>query len=1004
MRRRARSILATVALLTGTLAVTPLAQAEPGAASGASNGTGASGKYGKQGSSGDDSGDGLSVWHAKVTKAQIPLIIAAGVDGHELGERVPADGTATIELHLTAEQAGELRGQGVTITEHTLSAAARQRVEAAGDGVFRPYAGDNGLQREILATAQANPRLTKAISIGKSVNGQDILALKISKGAKTIRDGAKPATLYMSNQHAREWITPEMTRRLMHHYLTNYGKDPRITRLVDSSELWFVLSANPDGYDHTFTGTAERQWRKNLRDNNADGRITAADGVDLNRNFSYKWGYDNEGSSPDPFDETYRGTAPGSEPETKVIDAFQKRIGFQYGINYHSAAELLLYGVGWQVATATPDDVAYRTIAGTPGNSGIPGYRPQVSSELYITNGEANGHASNVNGMMMYTPEMSTCATASRVDPNDAWNAADCASVFTFPDDEKLIQREFATNIAFALSVAESSLTPDRPASPIGLTSPDFTPDPFTVSYARGGDQEVSVVARKSLRDKELRYRINGGRVHDEDLEAWRGGRTFGGTDNIRFDEYRAEVEDAEVGDTVEVWFTGRSRDGKPTSSTPFTYTVAERPRADTLVIAEEGGTTAARHSALYTEALAGNKKRGAVWDVATQGRPHPLGVLSHFRTAVWYTGAAAPSWSTTQAVRAYVNEGGKLVTTGERAGGSANLGRAMSDDFAQYYLGASLRASLAGATAFQGAGRLAGAPAGLADAPGNPLDASGAYTITSDSLPPDRFPQFRSAAAGDYPGVRMPFSPYEGQWYAAAAHRNTSWMRLSRSLDLTGTTAADAPKLNLRLSFNTEPGYDNAVVEVHTVGQDDWTTLPDANGGTRTTVPTECDAGFYINAHPFLKRYLTLGDGRCVPTGTTGAWNSFTGASDGWRAASFDLSAYAGKRIELSVSYITDPSDGGRGVFVDDTRLVTGGGEQAAEGFETSLGPWAVADAPPGSPAPRGGWARSQDLYPSASAVTTRDTVLIGFGLEHVSNAADRRRLLGKAFTALGR
>ncbi|MER7043327.1 M14 family metallopeptidase [Streptomyces jumonjinensis] len=985
MRRRARAILAAASLLTATLAAAPFAQARP---SDSDSGGG---------------GDALSVWHAEVTKAQVPLILAAGADGHELSERVPEKGAATVELYLTGAQAGELRDQGVSITEHTLSAAARERVEAAGDGVYRPYGGENGLKSEILAAAQANPQLTKAVSIGKTVKGQDILALKISKGAKKHRDGAKPATLYMSNQHAREWITPEMTRRLMHHYLANYGKDARITKIIDTTELWFVLSANPDGYDYSFTGTTERQWRKNLRDNDGDGRLTPGDGVDLNRNFPYKWGYDNEGSSPDPLDETFRGAGPASEPETRALDAFQKRIGFAYGINYHSAAELILYGVGWQVATASPDDIAYQALAGTPAKPAIPGYRPQIASELYITNGETDGHSANVNGTLMYTPEMSTCATASRIDPNDQWNAADCASVFTFPDDEKLIQQEFAKNIPFALSVAESARTPDDPASPVGLKAPDFTPDPFTVSYARGGDQEVSVVARKSVRHKELKYRIDGGRVHDEDLKPWKGGETFGGEDNVLFDEYRAEVEDAEPGDEVEVWFTGRTRDGKATAGEPFSYKVAERPRARTLVIAEEGGATAARHTAAYTEALAQNGRRAAVWDVAAQGRPHPLGVLSHFSTAVWYTGAAAPSWSTTQAVRAYLNEGGKLITTGERAGGNANLGRAVSDDFSQYYLGASGRASLAGTSSFLGSGRLSGAAAGLSGAEGNPLDASGAYTVTSDTLPPDRFPQFRSEAAGDYPGVRMPFSPYEGEWYAAARHRNSSWQRLTRPIDLTATAAADRPELDLRLSFNTESGYDHAVVEVHTVGQDDWTTLPDANGGTRTTVPAECEAGFYLNQHPFLKRYLTSGEQGCTATGSTGSWNSFTGASDGWRDASFDLSAYAGQRIEVSVSYITDPSDGGRGIFLDDTRLVTGGGGAGdAEGFETSLGPWTTADSPPGSPAPRGTWVRSQDLYPSAAAVTTDDTVLIGFGLEHVTTAAGRKALIGKVLSAL--
>ncbi len=40
-------------------------------------------------------------------------------------------------------------------------------------------------------------------------------------------------------------------------------------------------------------------WRKNLRDNNGDGQITAVDGVDPNRNFPTRWNYDDEGSNTD---------------------------------------------------------------------------------------------------------------------------------------------------------------------------------------------------------------------------------------------------------------------------------------------------------------------------------------------------------------------------------------------------------------------------------------------------------------------------------------------------------------------------------------------------------------------------------------------------------------------------------------------------------------------------------------------------------------------------------
>ncbi|MFF3309636.1 M14 family zinc carboxypeptidase [Streptomyces sp. NPDC002952] len=982
MRRRARAILAASALLLGGAGLAPAAQAQDG-------------------SSPEPDANAVKVFRAEVTKKQVPLLLAAGQDAHELGEQAPDKGTASVEVYLTDKQAEKLEKQGVELTEHKLSARAEARVAAAGDGVFRPYSGKGNLREEILRTNQDHPGLTKVVSIGKTVKGQDILALKLTKGARKSKDGAKPSVLYMSNQHAREWITPEMTRRLMHYYLDNYSTDKRVKKLVDSTELWFVLSANPDGYDFTFSPEGDRQWRKNLRDVNGDGAITTGDGVDLNRNFAYKWGYDDEGSSPSPTSQTYRGASPGSEPETKALDAFEKRIGFTYGINYHSAAELLLYGVGWQVATPSPDDVLYRSLAGTPENSAVEGYHPQVSSELYTTNGEADGHASNVNGTGMFTPEMSTCQTASNLYPDDAWNAADCASVFTFPDDEKLIEQEFRKNVPFALSVAETASHPDRPSSSVGIDAPDFSPAAFSTSYARGADQEVSVVARRSVRAKELKYRVNGGRTHDMALRPWKGGETYGGEDNLYFDEYRAKVRDGDTGDKVEVWFTGRTRSGKRTSSSHFTYTVAERPRADTLVVAEEGAT--ATQAQKYTDALKANGRKPLVWDVATQGAPNALAVLGHFGTVVHYTGADRPGNATQLQLRAFLNEGGKLIEAGEQAGGNVDLGGGtLSNDFSQYYLGAYSRTTTPGATGFNGSGKLAGFTGALGDAPGNPLNAAGAYGVTSDTLPVAQYPQFASAGAGQFAGTVNPYGPYAGSYMAAAVHTDDAYKRLTRTIDLTGVSAADKPTLRTRLLWDTEPGYDHAVLEAHTTGAEDWTTLPDARGATGSAVPAECEAGFLLNEHPFLKHYLTQGATACTGTGTSGAWNSFTGESDGWQQVEFDLSAYAGKSVEVSLSYITDPSSGGHGLLADDASLVVGGTATATEGFETSLGVWRVPGPPAGSPAVLKDWTRTGALFQTYGGVTTDDTVLLGFGLEHVTAAADRTALLGKALAAL--
>ncbi|MFE9447565.1 M14 family zinc carboxypeptidase [Streptomyces sp. NPDC006739] len=984
MRHRARSILAVGALLIGAASLAPVARAQSA-------------------SPGKPDPDEVRVFRADVTQQQIPLLLKAGQDSHELGDKVTGGGRTAVEVYLTDKQARKLEKQGVALTEHTLSAGARARVKDASQHVFRPYGTSGGLKEEILRTGQRNPGLTKVESIGRTVDGQDILALKLTRNAKTSKDGSKPSVLYLSNQHAREWITPEMTRRLMHYYLDHYRTDPRIKKIVDSTELWFVLSANPDGYDYTFRNAQTRMWRKNLRDVNGDGVIGTGDGVDLNRNFPYKWGYDDEGSSPNPTSETYRGASPESEPETKALDSFEKRVGFTYGINYHSAAELLLYGVGWQVATPTPDDVLYKALAGTPDNPAVPGYRSQVSSELYTTNGEADGHASNVNGMAMFTPEMSTCETASNVDPNDAWKPEDCQSVFNFPDDEKLIQQEFAKNIPFALSVAQTAAHPDRPVSPVGLNAADFTPAAFSTSYARGAGQEVSVVVRKAVRDKELKYRVNGGRTRERTLRPWKGGETYGGQDNLYFDEYRARIPGGAPGDKVEVWSTGRTKSGGTVSGPHFTYTVAQRPPADTLVVAEEG--TPATQARSYADALRADGHRAIVWDVATQGAPDAFGVLKHFRTVVHYSGTGGPGNATQLQLRAYLNEGGRLIEAGELAGGSVDLGDGTrSDDFSQYYLGAYSRTSTPGATGFTGSGGLDGFTGALGDAPGNPLDKAGTYGLTSDVLSAAAHPQFAGAGAGRFAGAVNPYGPYAGSYMAAAVHTDDAYKRLTRTIDLSGVGAADKPTLRARLLWDTEPGYDHAVIEAHTVGADDWTTLPEAGGATSDAVPADCGAGFLIGEHPWLKHYLTLAGNACTAQGTSGSWHSLTGSSSGWQPVDFDLSAYAGRSVEVSLSYITDPGTGGHGVLADDVSLVVAGTAGQTEGFETSLGAWSVPGPPAGSPAVLKDWTRSGALFQTYGAVTTGRTVLLGFGLEQVPSAADRAALLKKAMATLDR
>ena len=77
-----------------------------------------------------------------------------------------------------------------------------------------------------------------------------------------------------------------------------------------------------------------------------------------------------------------------------------RRVGFEFQMNYHSAAELLLYPIGWQVRRPTPPTTR-STASGTDEDSAIKGQGdgapdaidPDVSAELYITNGETTDHA-----------------------------------------------------------------------------------------------------------------------------------------------------------------------------------------------------------------------------------------------------------------------------------------------------------------------------------------------------------------------------------------------------------------------------------------------------------------------------------------------------------------------------------------------------------------------------------------------------------------------------------
>ena len=170
------------------------------------------------------------------------------------------------------------------------------------------------------ALAAAHPTLATVTDIGDSWDkvtaggpaGYDLLVLKLTNSALA---GPKAVLLVSAAIHAREYTTAEAALRFAEWIVGAYGVDADATWVLDHHEIHILLQTNPDGRKVAEGGS---QWRKNRDD--GDG-CASSFGVDLNRNFDFYWGQWG-GSSGNSCDETYRGSAAGSEPETQALAAY----------------------------------------------------------------------------------------------------------------------------------------------------------------------------------------------------------------------------------------------------------------------------------------------------------------------------------------------------------------------------------------------------------------------------------------------------------------------------------------------------------------------------------------------------------------------------------------------------------------------------------------------------------------------------------------------------------
>ena len=246
------------------------------------------------------------------------------------------------------------------------------------------------------------PSLVEVKTIGQSYRGEDLRVLKITNSQSSIPVRRRGKMLALFGLHSRELGPPELGARFAEWLLEGFDSDADRTWVLDYNVIHLLLIANPDGRLIT-EDNPESYHRKNGNDSNNNGRRCGGpysdSGVDLNRNFGFKWGLD-DGSSNNPCDETYRGPKPHSEPETKAIARYAKQV-FPKGqrrkraeskyfrplvrrsrgifVDVHSYGELLVYPWGWTRSERVPgmNWGAYRDLTAKLANYN--GYEPSAS-------------------------------------------------------------------------------------------------------------------------------------------------------------------------------------------------------------------------------------------------------------------------------------------------------------------------------------------------------------------------------------------------------------------------------------------------------------------------------------------------------------------------------------------------------------------------------------------------------------------------------------------------
>ena len=516
--------------------------------------------------------------------------------------------------------------------------------------------------------------------IGTTHQGRDIIALKVTRNARKLKDGKRPAVLYNAMQHAREWLAGETCRRTLEYVIANYSANRPRHRLVDSRELWFVCVTNPDGYEYTFTpatGCGARTWPTTTMTACSASRRRRRP----NRNFTAHWGLDNEGSSTTRSRDLPRPARTPS-PRRRRLRLWD-RVDFTFNKNDHTAAELLLWPQGFQQFTPDAGQRDLRGLAGNDDHSAIADghYDPTTTGDHRQPLRPGHRRRAVHHQRRRPTTPTPTASSASRQRaPSRTSTASRASSSRTTRTPSR---REFQRHKS-SCSTSATRPTIRRPDVPSRQHGAELLPRPFDDSY--GDPQQVQVMAKRSLgpvpalpdqrrRDEDVRRSVQRRR-------ALRPGPGLYYHASAAWSRARAPATRSRCGSSAAA-SPPRASPTRPARNPPTVLSSRTRTTPARVPLPDRPGRTthllhrrAARPTASATTSTT---------STADDNSPDPLGVLSHYKAVIWDKGddyvtrqpgqpgqpAGPVAIENMIAMRDFLNEGGKLFFTGHTAAAS---------------------------------------------------------------------------------------------------------------------------------------------------------------------------------------------------------------------------------------------------------------------------------------------------------------------------------------------